>query len=238
MAKTSERPRGRAAPGPAPARNPASWEAPAGPARPGSPPAGPGAPCCRAGRRGAAGRAGRGPGGLRRALGAAGLLLAAGVAGPPAQGAAPGLGQALAPEEAQSLTVYPDGRGLPPGRGSVAQGAALYALHCAACHGAQGQGAAEGLNGGRLVGRMPLVARPGAEKTVGNYWPHATTLFDYIRRAMPLQAPGSLTAEEVYALSAWLLHANGILPADAVLDAASLPAVRMPNREGFVRAAE
>ena len=86
-----------------------------------------------------------------------------------------------------------------------------------------------------LVGRAPLALRPGAERTLGNHWPQASTLFDYIRRAMPLQAPGSLKADEVYALSAWLLHANGLLPEDAELDAARLAALRLPARERFVR---
>ena len=146
--------------------------------------------------------------------------------------AAPRLGR---PVPAEALArgdrhVFPDGRGLPPGRGSVAQGARLYQAQCAACHGVDGRG----LTAEELVGGVGSLATAEPEKTVGSYWPHATTLFDFIRRAMPLHAPGSLQADEVYALSAWLLHANGILPADAVLDAAALAAVRMPNRAGFV----
>lgn len=162
------------------------------------------------------------------------VLLAACAAAPPAEPPAPRLGRALVPAEAAraDTTVFPDGRGLPPGRGSVAEGRALYAARCAACHGADGSGG----SGGRLVGRAPLTASPWPEKTVGQYWPYATTLFDYLRRAMPIDAPGSLGADEVYALSAWLLHANGIVAADTVLDAATLAAVRMPNREGFERA--
>ncbi len=175
-----------------------------------------------------------------RALLAAWLLgsgpLAA--AAPPVLGAEAGrprLGQPLPPAQAGSFSVYPDGRGLPPGRGSVAEGRALYAQHCASCHGAEGEGQAQGLNGGRLVGRAPLALRPGAERTIGNHWPQASTLFDYIRRAMPLQAPGSLPPEAVYALSAWLLHANGLLPEDAVLDAARLAALKLPANARFIR---
>lgn len=179
---------------------------------------------------------------------AAGLaLLLAGCAGAgPAPSAAPaaapaGLAAELAPPRlghpvpAEALArgdrhVFPDGRGLPAGRGSVAQGAALYQAQCAACHGVDGRG----LTAEELVGGVGSLASAEPEKTVGSYWPHASTLFDFIRRSMPLHAPGSLKADEVYALSAWLLHANGILTADAVLDATTLAAVRMPNRAGFV----
>lgn len=184
----------------------------------------------------------------RAAWRAAGLaLLLAGCAGAgPAPSAAPsaaavGLAAELAPPQrgrpvpAEALArgdrhVFPDGRGLPAGRGSVAQGAALYQAQCAACHGVDGRG----LTAEELVGGVGSLASAEPEKTVGSYWPHASTLFDFIRRSMPLHAPGSLKADEVYALSAWLLHANGILPADAVLDATTLAAVRMPNRAGFV----
>ena len=120
-------------------------------------------------------------------------------------------------------------------KGAMAIGERLFINHCAACHGPQGQGVAAGLNGGRLVGRAPLLDSPWPDKTIGQYWPQASTVFDYVRRAMPLQAPGSLSADEVYALTAWLLQANGILADDAVLDALSLPQVRMPNRDGFLR---
>jgi cytochrome c len=148
---------------------------------------------------------------------------------------APRLGQPLAIDTLppSDRAVLPDGQGLPPGRGTVADGARLYRAMCAACHGAQGEG---GATAGRLVGRSPLTGVPRAEKTVGNTWPWATTLFAYIHRAMPWHAPGSLSADEAYALTAWLLHANGIVGADAVIDAGTLPAVRMPNRDGFVAA--
>jgi len=128
------------------------------------------------------------------------------------------------------LDVFPDGRGLPAGRGSVAQGAALFAQHCAACHGTRGRGA----SAEELVGGSEPLASAYPDKTIGLYWPYATTLFDFIRRAKPMLAPGSLSADEVYALTAWLLAADGVIGSDGVLDAASLAAVKMPNRDGFV----
>ena len=131
---------------------------------------------------------------------------------------------------AWNIDVAPDGRGLPPGSGDVATGAHVFATKCAACHGAQGQG---GL-GDALVGGQGTLASAKPKRTVGSYWPYATTLFDYIRRAMPYNAPESLSADEVYAVSAFLLNQNGIVPANTRLDAASLPRVTMPNRGGFV----
>lgn len=131
---------------------------------------------------------------------------------------------------AWNIDVAPDGRGLPAGSGDVATGAQIFAVKCAACHGAQGQG---GL-GDPLVGGQGTLSSAKPKRTVGSYWPYATTLFDYIRRAMPYNAPQSLSADEVYSLSAFLLNQNGIVPADTRLDAASLPRVVMPNRDGFV----
>jgi hypothetical protein len=122
---------------------------------------------------------------------------------------------------AWNIDVAPNGRGLPEGSGDVATGA-----H----HGSQGQG---GL-GDPLVGGLGTLTSAKPKRTVGSYWPYATTLFDYIRRAMPYNAPESLSADEVYALSAFLLNQNGIVPANTRLDAASLPRVVMPNRNGFV----
>lgn len=127
------------------------------------------------------------------------------------------------------IDVRADGQGLPVGHGSVRQGEALFGARCAACHGAQGEGA----SADRLVGGQGSLATGKPIRTVGSFWPHATTLFDYIRRAMPYDAPQSLSADETYALSAYVLHLNGILPEEAELDAASLPKVRMPNRDGF-----
>jgi cytochrome c len=126
--------------------------------------------------------------------------------------------------KARDIAVGPDGEGLPPGRGTVVAGEQVYKAKCAACHGPTGtEGPMD-----KLVGeRLPV-------KTIGSFWPYATTVFDYIRRAQPFDKPGSLTDEEVYALTAWLLFRNNIISADQVIDADTLPKVRMPNRDGFV----
>jgi len=131
---------------------------------------------------------------------------------------------------AWDIDVAPDGSGLPPGRGSVAEGARLYAQRCAVCHGAHGEGGPMD----KLAGGIGTLASAKPVKTVGSFWPYATTLFDYVRRAMPFTAPQTLSNEEVYALTAYLLNLNGIVASDAVMDAAALAAVRMPNRNGFV----
>jgi len=150
-----------------------------------------------------------------------------------------GFGKAATAEEiaAWDIDVRPDGRGLPTGSGSVAEGEALYATQCAMCHGKTG---VEGPND-RLVVHSPDEAFPVAadvdawqHRTIGNYWPYATTLFDYIRRSMPMNMPGSLEAGEVYALTAYLLHLNHIVPADTTLDAAALAGIEMPARDRFV----
>jgi len=143
-----------------------------------------------------------------------------------------GIGHAPTPEEIQTMdiSVAPDGTGLPDGSGTVAQGKEFFASKCAKCHGNQGQGGDEAA----LVGGQGTLRSPKPLKTVGSYWPYATTLFDYIRRAMPFKQPGTLTANQVYALSAFILNLNGIVPENAVMDAKSLPQVRMPNRNGFV----
>jgi cytochrome c len=145
---------------------------------------------------------------------------------------APGLGQPASTEDIRlwDIDVAPSGEGLPPGQGTVRQGAAVYAAKCAKCHGASGtEGPMDRLVGGRhsLTTSSPI-------KTIGSYWPYATTLYDYIHRAMPFDAPQSLTPEEVYSVTAWLLHENGIIADDVVLDARSLPTIQMPNRHGFV----
>ena len=145
---------------------------------------------------------------------------------------APRLGRPISAEEAArfDLSVFPDGRGLPAGRGRAVQGAALYAEKCAACHGPGGRGAtAEELAGGSA----PLTAR-SPDKTIGLYWPYATTLFDFTRRAMPMFAPGSLSADEVYALTAYLLFVNGVIAEADEMNPTTLPNVRMPNRNGFI----
>jgi cytochrome c len=149
------------------------------------------------------------------------------------------LGQPVAAAEVAALDfdVEPSGRGLPPGRGDAVRGAEVYRTTCASCHGERGEGIAPNP---RLIGRepregFPFAADPKLVKTIGNYWPHATTLFDYIRRSMPLAAPGSLTGDDVYSVTAFLLAANEVIPAGSALDSAALVAVRMPARDHFVR---
>ena len=138
---------------------------------------------------------------------------------------------------AWDIDVDPSGAGLPAGSGDVAAGERVYLRQCSACHGRNGEGV-EGLSGALILPYDPDALWPPVPRTVGNYWPYATTLFDYVRRAMPSNAPGSLTADEVYAVVAWLLHQNGIVAADAVMDAQTLPAVRMPARDRFVESSE
>lgn len=130
---------------------------------------------------------------------------------------------------ARDVDVKPDGEGLPPGSGTVAEGQRVYTTHCVACHGPTGT---EGPND-RLVSDAPWDQWP-EQRAVGNYWPYATTLFDYVARAMPQLTPGILTADETYAVIAYVLHLNGIVPEDAVMNAETLPAVRMPARDRFV----
>ena len=150
----------------------------------------------------------------------------------PALAQTPRLGQPIAPADIAlwDIGIGSDGAGLPAGRGTAKQGASVYAAKCQACHGEKGVGGANEA----LVGGIGSLGSPKAIKTVGNYWPYSTTLFDYVRRAMPFQEPQSLTADEVYAVSAYILHLNGIVGPDDVLDARSLPKVRMPNRDGFI----
>jgi cytochrome c len=145
----------------------------------------------------------------------------------------PNLGRPLTPEEISKLdiTVAPDGSGLPPGSGSVSQGAKVYTDKCQSCHGPKGQGGPQD----QLTGGVGTIASAKPVKTPVSYWPTATTIFDYVRRAMPLQSPESLTNDEVYAVTAYLLSVDAVIPQDAVLDAKSLPQVKMPNRDGFVR---
>jgi S-disulfanyl-L-cysteine oxidoreductase SoxD len=148
------------------------------------------------------------------------------------RGQGPNLGRPLTPEEIRKIdiTVSPDGRGLPSGSGSVAIGAGVYAKACQSCHGAQGAGKPQD----QLTGGVGTLGSGKPVKTPASYWPAATTLFDYIRRAMPITSPQSLTNDEVYAVTAYILSIDGIVPADAVLDAKSLPRVKMPNKDGFV----
>ena len=150
-----------------------------------------------------------------------------------------GIGRAPTAQEVAGwdIDVAPDGAGLPPGRGSVQDGARLFAQACAGCHGADGNGG-DGAPVPKLAGGVGTLASDKPVRTVGSYWPYATTLFDYIHRAMPLGAAQTLSADQVYAVSAFVLNLNGIVPADATLDARSLAAIVMPNRDGFVRASD
>ena len=162
---------------------------------------------------------------------------AAARAQPAKEPASYGFGRPATPAEiaAWDIDVRPDGAGLPPGRGSSADGAPVYAARCASCHGKTGKEGPNDVLVGRLPGdAFPFANDPRAPKTIGSYWPYATTVFDYIRRAMPPDAPGSLKDEEVYGLVAYLLVLNDLIPADAVIDATSLPKVAMPARDHFV----
>jgi len=145
--------------------------------------------------------------------------------------AGPDLGKPITPAEiaAWDISVSPDGDGLPPGSGTAAQGAVIYAQKCAACH---GENATGGVNAA-LVGGGPI-ERIDSARTIRNFWPYATTVFDYIRRAMPWPQPRTLSNDEVYALTAYILSENKLIAADAVMDAATLPQVKMPNRDGFI----
>src|ERR1700722_12952721 len=143
-------------------------------------------------------------------------------------------GRPATPEEIKgwNIDASPSGAGLPSGHGDVRQGEEIFADKCASCHGGHG----EGNPSDRMVGGLCTLPDKKPEKTVGSFWPYATTLFDYVRRAMPLNAPQSLTPDEVYALSAYLLFLNGIVPQDATLEADTLAKIKMPNRDGFVSA--
>jgi S-disulfanyl-L-cysteine oxidoreductase SoxD len=148
-----------------------------------------------------------------------------------------GFGRAASADEikAWDIDVMPDGEGLPPGRGTAKDGATIYARKCAACHGATGtEGPFDVLVGREPRAGFPFGRDPTLIRTIGNYWPYATTLYDYINRAMPFDAPGSLSANEVYSLAAYLLWRNEIIANTAVIDAATLARVRMPARDHFM----
>ena len=128
------------------------------------------------------------------------------------------------------ISILPDGTGLPPGSGMPSEGARIFAAKCSVCHGENGKG---GL-AAALVGGDPLTSGIEATKTIANFWPYATTLFDFTRRAMPWPRPRSLTNDEVYALTAYMLSLNKIVGENDVMNAQTLPKVRMPNRDGFI----
>ncbi|HMH17469.1 MAG TPA: cytochrome c [Burkholderiales bacterium] len=165
-----------------------------------------------------------------------GVILAAALAAcaslQPAPGKPPAFGTAVSAEEIArfDISIPPSGAGLPRGGGSARQGQQVYEQKCMACHGAKGAGKPADA----LVGGVGSLATKAPLRTVGSYWPYATTLFDYVRRAMPLPNPLSLTDDEVYAVSAYVLFLNGIVGEDAVMNAQTLPQVKMPNRDGFI----
>jgi S-disulfanyl-L-cysteine oxidoreductase SoxD len=148
----------------------------------------------------------------------------------PARGPNLGVTPSAAMLAAMDTSIPPNGAGLPAGSGSVAQGKAVYDAKCQTCHGPKG----EGKPADPLVGGIGSLASGKPMRTVGSYWPYATTLFDYTRRAMPTNAPQTLTNDEVYAVSAYVLNLNGIIPESAVMNAQTLPQVKMPNRDGFI----
>jgi mono/diheme cytochrome c family protein len=151
----------------------------------------------------------------------------------PAQAQGPyGIGLSATPADIAGWNIDIDryGNNLPPGSGTVSHGRKVYNQQCMSCHGARGEGAVAD----RLAGGQGRLATPEPIRTVGSYWPYAPTLFDYIRRAMPQSAPQSLSNEDVYAVSAYILNLNGLLPPNATLDAKTLSAIKMPNRSMFV----
>lgn len=158
-------------------------------------------------------------------------LVACAAAGTALADESPQLGEPVDADRLAQLdyTVLPDGDGLPAGSGSASEGAQVFQQHCIACH---GENATGGVNDA-LAGGHGTLDSDTPKKTVGSYWPYATTLLDYVRRAMPLQAPGTLEDDELYAVTAYLLFLNGIVAEDATMDAESLPSVKMPNRDGF-----
>ena len=170
---------------------------------------------------------------MRKFLVAAAPAVLLALASPAFAQQSPNLGRPISPEDLASwdISIGPDGAGLPPGSGTVRQGEAVFSAKCQACHGEKGAGTPnDRLVGGQgsLPGDKPPV------KTIGSYWPYATTLFDYIRRAMPFNESKSLTNDEVYGVVAYLLNLNGIIAEGETMNAQSLAKVTMPNQEGFV----
>jgi cytochrome c len=160
---------------------------------------------------------------------AAGAIAAAAIM---SQALAYDFGRPATPDEIKlwDTDVRPDGKGLPEGSGTVAQGKQVFVDNCAACHGDNGQGGIKD----RLMGGQGTLATDKPIKTVGSFWPYATTLFDYIHRAMPYPTPGSLSNDDTYAVVAYILSLNGILPTDGKVDRENLPNIKMPNRDGFI----
>ena len=152
-----------------------------------------------------------------------------------ARAESPNLGKPISESDIKfwDIAILPDGTGLPPGKGTAAEGAKLYEQQCQACHAEGGKGGGSP-GAGPLVGGPPLTNGIDTVKTIQNYYAYATTVFDYIRRAMPFQAPRSLSDDEVYALTAYILAANKLIGENDVMDAKTLPQVKMPNRDNFI----
>ena len=169
---------------------------------------------------------------MRRLVLAVVCLGVACAVGGPVPAGAPGLGLPASNEDVARVfwSTFPDGENLPPGSGTAAEGKNLFLLHCQACHGPEGAGKPAD----RLAGGQGTLGTATPVKTIGSYWPYATTVFNYIRRAMPYTAPMSLSNDEYYALTAYLLQINEIIKSDDIVSAETLPRVAMPNREGFV----
>ena len=168
----------------------------------------------------------------RNALLAAAVALAFGAVAAIAD--SPKLGKPIAEAEigAWDIAAMPDGQGLPPGSGTAVQGAQVFAQKCALCHGEGGKGGPVARN--PLFGGRPLTDGIDTPKTIGNFWGHATTLFDFTRRAMPFNQPRTFTADEIYATTAYILFLNKIIGETDVMNAATLPKVKMPNRDNFI----
>jgi len=172
---------------------------------------------------------------MRKPLLACAVALTVGTAFAQSSGSSPKLGKPVSEADIKQwdIAILPDGTNLPSGSGTPAQGARIYAEKCVACHAEGGKGG--GAPGaGALIGGEPLTNGIDTVKTIANYYAYATTVFDYIRRAMPYNAPRSLRDEEVYALTAYILSLNKLIGENDVIDAKTLPAVKMPNRDGFI----
>jgi len=164
------------------------------------------------------------------------VWLSLSLAGGAAAGEGPNLGKPIdaADIAAWDISIQPDGTGLPPGAGKAADGARIYAEKCAQCHGPDGKGGVAGVTASPLVGGGPITDISALMKTIANFWPYSTTLFDYIRRAMPWQQPRTLANDEVYALTAYILAQNKLIGDNDTINAQTLPKVTMPNHDGFI----
>jgi len=172
---------------------------------------------------------------LHRALCVFALVGIPGAGNAQVSSASYGFGAPATPEElARFVSVQPDGRGLPPGGGDANRGAQVYAEKCVACHGEKLEGIPQpGVGGDKLIGGRGSLATKTPVKTVESYWPHATTLFDYVKRAMPFNSPGSLSDDEVYSVVAYILSEAKIIQPTETMGPQTLPKVVMPNRDGF-----